>query len=388
MSRPNDDPERLFAGVTYARALGASHRLDESIRVGELTLSMLRRARTSEYSQTLTMMNNLARTYIERGDPSDEEKAVALMQEGMATTEGSGDTLGAVMFQYEQAAMLHKAGDYEAAASKYNQVIAALPVDVASRQARQLTLVTHNSLGFVHKDAGNFALAEHHMKTAVSGFRTMLGDYHSETLTSVNTLAHIYGDQFNFAEAIKCYEEVLAAPVFPPGLIRAVAEDNLQKCREEPSAAINGLSGDGAKLNSSFCQPEGIHTRSTGTYFAVTLPSGVMSAYGRGARFACIEAANLLLQPGTRVSLSGIATKPELNGQSGVVRSYDVVKDRYAVAVRGTKKLIGLTRDKCTVAGLRECDDAEMTMLLGKCPLAYVCEEVLSLAAGPVNYVA
>ena len=346
---PEDDPDRLAAGVTYVHALLKSAQIAECIRVAEATLLILRRSQGHMSKSTVELMGNLASAYVKNGD---FDKGGPLLRQIMDLEEEIGEDHPIVLHaKGEWASMAHKFGDLDIAEEVGLEVLSGY--ERLDGPKSYGALVARSNLGFVLKDAGDYPQAEKHLTEAIAGFHTLLGEFHEQTVCTTNTLAHLYGDQNKFAQAIVYYEKVLASPVWPPGLDRAVAESNLQKCRqpESPMGTLCGLTGAHEPLNESIVVIQGEHSP-TGCY-AVAMPGPPNKP-----RWAFVGAAEIVLHPGTPVVVRGVVASPELNGQRGTIHGWDVVKSRYTVRVEGRESLVALTPAKCR-APVRDTPDGE-----------------------------
>ena len=70
-----------------------------------------------------------------------------------------------------------------------------------------------------------------------------------------------------------------------------------------------------------------------------------------------IKPANLALFPGTAVIVEGLVSQPELNGQRGLVQSFDVERGRYALLVKGRERPLGVKLACCRLESLVQRED-------------------------------
>ena len=68
----------------------------------------------------------------------------------------------------------------------------------------------------------------------------------------------------------------------------------------------------------------------------------------------CMTLCSPRLGPGTAVIVEGVSSKPEWNGQRGLVQSFDEQRGRYALLVKGRARPLGVPPGCCRLESVVE----------------------------------
>ena len=197
------------------------------------------------------------------------------------------------------------------------------------------TLTCMRNLGSVLADSAEFQPAIELLKEATMGMDQALGRDHPDTQSSMDLL----NDVARRSGMVPGPPKPAAAPA--PAPAPAPAEETMT-----PRAVIATVAGlanaAAAELNGCSAEVQSWNEEK-GRYLC-----RVRKGDGSHAK-THIKPPNLLLPPGTAVTVCGVTGAAELNGRAGVTGEFAAEKGRYSVRVEGRKKPAGLKPENVRV---------------------------------------
>jgi tetratricopeptide (TPR) repeat protein len=223
--------DRPAVEASIRATISASYRYlgepERAVRQDERALALRRRALGPDHPDTLTSMNNLARSYYEAGrlDESLSLSEEALPRLRSRLGAGHIDTLDALN---------NLASAYQAT-GRFADAVPLFEDLVAQRRSRLGpdeidTLIAMDNLAGAYRDAGRIHDALPLYEETRRRFEARLGPDHPDTLVALNNLALAYKDVGRIADAVPLYEEALRrrrARLGPDHLFTLQSQNNL-----------------------------------------------------------------------------------------------------------------------------------------------------------------
>jgi serine/threonine protein kinase/tetratricopeptide (TPR) repeat protein len=202
-----ENPDTLTAMNNLARSYYLTNRRGEALKMLEAALAGRRKVSGPEHPETINAMQNLANSYDVTGHKDEalklREEVLALCRKVLGPEHA--DTLKAM---HNLANSYDEAGRVDKGLKLREEVLALRPK--VSGPEHPATLMAMNNLSLSYHEVGRRDEALKLREQAVALYRKVSGSEHPDTLRAMSNLAFSYDEAGRRDEALKLREEVLA----------------------------------------------------------------------------------------------------------------------------------------------------------------------------------